>query len=75
MSQGKFESTLREDDLVRVRWRQGSGRGVIEKVNRTSFRVRLMDSIGKYPAGSRIRVMRVSSGRWSATNNVRSREE
>jgi hypothetical protein len=75
MNQLEFEKSLRYGDVVRVRWRKGEGRGVIEKVNQTTFTVRLEEEIGKYPKDSIIRIKRVTSGRFSSTNCVRPREE
>jgi hypothetical protein len=75
MNQLEFEKTLRNGDIVRVRWRKGEGRGVIEKVNQTTFTVRLEEEIGKYPKDSIIHIKRVTSGRFSSTNCVRPREE
>ena len=75
MNQLEFEKSLRNGDAVRVRWRKGEGRGVIEKVYQTAFTVRLEEEIGKYPKDSIIHIKRVTSGRFSSTNCVRPREE
>ena len=75
MNQLEFEKSLRKGDIIRVRWRKGEGRGVIEKVYQTTFTVRLEEEIGKYPKDSVIRIKRVTSGRFSSTNCVRPREE
>ena len=75
MNQSEFEKSLRKGDAVRVRWRKGEGRGVIEKVNRTTFTVRLEEEIGRYPQGCIILIKRVASGRFSSTNSVRPIEE
>jgi hypothetical protein len=75
MNQAEFEETLKKGDKVRVRWHKGTGPAVIERVNHISFTVRLLDQISGEPAGSTIRVSRVSSGRWSAANCVRPLEK
>ena len=75
MNQLEFEKSLHNGDAVRVRWRKGEGRGVIEKVNQTSFTVRLVNQIGRYPKDSKILIKRVTSGRFSSTNCVRPTEE
>ena len=75
LNQLEFEKSLHNGDSVRVRWRKGEGRGVIEKVNQTSFIVRLVDEIGRYPQDSTILIKRVTSGRFSSTNCVRPTEE
>ena len=54
MNQSEFEKSLCNGDAVRVRWRKGEGRGVIEKVNQTTFTVRLEEEIGRYPQGCTI---------------------
>jgi hypothetical protein len=75
MNQLEFEKSLQKGDAVRVRWRKGEGHGVIEKVNQSSFSVRLVEEIGKYPKDSLINIKRVKSGRFSTANCVRPREE
>ena len=75
MNQLEFEKSLCNGDIVRVRWRKGEGSGVIEKINQTSFTVRLAEEIGRYPKDCTIRIMRVTSGRFSSTNCVRPIEE
>jgi len=71
LSQREFEASLKTGDRVCLRWRKGSGPAVIADVNPKSFSVKLSSGIGGYPAGSLVRVNRVVSTRWSASNCVR----
>jgi hypothetical protein len=71
LSQREFEASLVAGQEVRLRWKDASGRAVVERVNRASFSVKAQETIGGLLAGERIVVGRVSSGRWCANKCVR----
>jgi hypothetical protein len=70
MFQQDFESSLQAGQEIRIRYRGYSGMAKVEKVLKSSIAVRVVEGFGNWPSGSRIKVNRVSSGRWSASNSV-----
>jgi hypothetical protein len=71
LTQKDFEASLVEGQEVRLRWKDDSGRAVVEQINRASISVRVQEGIGSFPVGEQILVKRVSSGRWCASKCVR----
>jgi hypothetical protein len=71
MTQKEFEASLQSGQEVKLRWRGVSCRAVIDKVNKASFAVRTSEAMNHLPAGTRLTVVRVVSGRWSASKCVR----
>jgi len=71
MDQKIFEASLKAGQTVRLRWRGQSCQATVERVNRASVAVIIEGKILDNPAGTRIIVGRVVSGRWSASNCVR----
>ena len=71
MTQREFEKSLEPGQDIRLRWRGLCGRATVLKVFRASILVETKEEIGGQPAGSRLRVNRVSAGRWSYSNSVR----
>lgn len=71
MDQKHFEASLKAGQEIRLRYRGVFGRAIVDRVNRSSFTVLTEEVIGALPAGTCIRVNRVVSGRWSASNCVR----
>jgi hypothetical protein len=77
-----FESSLKVDDIVSVRWtsagRSFYARARVSRVNQSSVRVILQEDVardfhGGYPAGHEIVVPLFQAGphaRWSANNRV-----
>ena len=71
MDQKSFEASLKAGQTIRLRWRGQSCHATVERVNRASIAVIIKEKLLDEPAGTRILVDRVVSGRWSASNCVR----
>jgi len=71
MDQKTFEASLKAGQTVRLRWRGQFCRVTVERVNRASVAVITKEIMLDKPAGTRILVDRVVSGRWAASNCVR----
>jgi len=76
----RFESSLKPDQIVKALWTWCGGyygaKAQVERVNKKSVRVRLLEAVkscyagGTWPEGYRINVPLFSSSRWSANNRV-----
>jgi hypothetical protein len=70
MFQQDFEASLSAEQQVLLRYRGHAVMAKIEKVLKSSISVITLESFSDWPTGSRIKVNRVCSGRWSASNCV-----
>ena len=71
MDQKTFEASLKAGQTVRLLWQGQSCEATVERVNRASVAVITKEKMLNKPAGTRILVDRVVSGRRSASNCVR----
>jgi hypothetical protein len=70
MFQQDFEASLSAEQQVLLRYRGHAVIAKVEKVLKSSISVITLEDFGDWPIGSRIKVNRVRSGRWSASNCV-----
>ena len=71
MNQREFEASLEKGQEVRLRWRGNSCRAIVVRVNKASITVTTREALDGIPVGTRFKVNRVSSNRWSSSNSVR----